>query len=57
MTSMTSAEAGSRLRNNASELDSRYSEIGIPAVAAALRFQAGSRKPAAAQASARGGDE
>lgn len=57
MTTMTSADAGSGLRNRASELDSRYSEIGIPAVAAALRFQAGSRKPATAQPSPRGGDE
>jgi len=46
MTKKAAAHINENTRRKESNLDSRYGEIGIPAVAAALRYQSELRNPA-----------
>lgn len=50
---MKSQRATSEQRRERAELDARYGKIGISAVAAALRYQGGSKNPAYAPAKVR----
>jgi hypothetical protein len=43
---MTKKAAAQNTRRKETSLDSRYGEIGIPAVAAALRYQSEGKNPA-----------
>lgn len=47
---MTSQRATPEQRRERAELDARYGKIGISAVAAAVRYQSGSKNPAYAPA-------
>ncbi len=46
MTKKSAAQINENSRRKESSLDSRYGEIGIPAVAAALRYQSEVKNPA-----------
>ena len=50
MTKNSAAQSGENARRNQSNLDSRYGEIGISAVAAALPYQSEVKNPAYAPA-------
>jgi hypothetical protein len=50
MTKNIAAQSGENTRRNEPNLDSRYGEIGISAVAAALRYQSEVKNPAYAPA-------
>jgi len=50
MTKNTAAQSGENARCDESSLDSRYGEIGISAVAAALQFRSEVKNPAYAPA-------
>jgi hypothetical protein len=58
MQSMKSADAGAGRRGKGSELDERYAEIGISAVAAAIRYQSDNQRgPARPTASSERDDD
>jgi hypothetical protein len=50
MTKNNAAQSGENARRDQSSLDSRYGEIGISAVAAALPYQSEAKNPAYAPA-------
>jgi hypothetical protein len=50
MTKNNAAQSGENARRDQSSLDSRYGEIGISAVAAALQYQSEVKNPAYAPA-------
>jgi hypothetical protein len=50
MIKSNAAQSGENARRNESSLDSRYGEIGIPAVAAALPYRSEVKNPAHAPA-------
>jgi len=50
MTKNNAAQSGENARRDESSLDSRYGEIGIPAVAAALPYRSEVKNPAYAPA-------
>ena len=54
---MTKKAAAQNTRRKETNLDSRYGEIGIPAVAAALRYQSEGKKPAYAPVEHRQDDD
>jgi len=56
MTKKAAAQINENARRNEPNLDSRYGEIGISAVAAALRYQSEAKNPAYAPVAPREDD-